>query len=105
MSVQNILEALDREISKLSQARMVLVGHGSSRGADDKHVVSAASRRKMAAAQKKRWAAFRASKGQVAKAKVSVIQPKRMSPAARKRIAAAQRARWAKLRAGTKKAA
>jgi len=59
--------------------------------------VSAASRRKMALAQKARWAKL--------KAQTAAPKPKRhISAAGKKRIAAAARARWAKIRA-LKKAA
>ena len=65
--------------------------------------MSPAARRRIAAAQRKRWAAYR--KGQApAAAKKSAPAPKRrMSVAGRKRIAEAQRKRWAAVRA--KKAA
>jgi len=62
--------------------------------------LSAAARRKMAAAQKARWAKVR---GQSAN-KTHGSRPKRtLSAAARKKIAAAQRARWAKVRAAQSK--
>src|SRR6202035_5797998 len=62
--------------------------------------LSAAARRKMAAAQKARWAKVR---GQSAN-KTNGSRPKRtLSAAARKKIAAAQRARWAKVRAAQSK--
>jgi hypothetical protein len=109
MSVETILQQIDAEIANLTKARAALSGLGGPAMAkpttNGKRVISASARRKMAAAQKKRWAAFHAAKSQVATAKVSVLQPKRMSSAARKKIAAAQRARWAKLKAGNKKAA
>ena len=57
---------------------------------------SAATRARMAAAQRARWA--KAKPAQAAK------PARRMSRAARKRIAAAQRARWAKVRAQKKAA-
>jgi len=62
--------------------------------------LSAAGRKRIAAAQKARWAKIRDGKQNV------VAMPKRrtMSAAARKKIAAAQRARWAKVRAQSKAA-
>jgi hypothetical protein len=109
MSVETILQQIEVEIEKLSSVRALLAG-GNGIGvkiapANAKKAFSTSARRKMAAAQKMRWAAFHASKDQAPKGKLSVIQPKRMSPAARKKIAAAQRARWAKLKAAGKKAA
>jgi hypothetical protein len=86
------LEKLDQAISAIES----LNGAGGSRTTTQTpRIVSAASRRKMALAQKARWA----------KAKGNAPKPKRtISAAGRKRIAAAQRARWAKLKAGKKAA-
>jgi hypothetical protein len=67
-------------------------------------VISKASRRKMALAQKARWAKVR-NGSQPAAAGPVTKKTHKMSAAARKKIAAFQRARWAKLRAGQKKAA
>jgi hypothetical protein len=104
MSVQNIIEALDKEIANLTHARTVLAGlNGSSvnRNAiagNGKRVVSAASRRKMATAQKARWAK------QAANGQAIAARPKRViSAAARRKMAAAQKARWAKFRASKAK--
>jgi hypothetical protein len=57
-----------------------------------KRVMSAAARRKIAAAQRKRWAVFQESKKARAK-------KRKMSPAGRKRIAEATKKRWAEFRA------
>ena len=61
--------------------------------------LSGAARRKMAAAQKARWAKVRsASQG------ANGSRPRRtLSAAVRRKIAAAQRARWAKVRAAKEK--
>jgi len=60
-----------------------------------------AGRARIAAAQRARWAKFRAKAGKTAK--VVPIRAKRtLSAAARKKIAAAQKARWAKVKAGKK---
>jgi hypothetical protein len=70
-------------------------------------IISAASRRKMAQAQRARWArARKESQPVVATARTTTPAPvkRTMSPAARRKIAAFQRVRWAKLRAGKKKA-
>jgi hypothetical protein len=87
------------EVDKYDQAISViesLNGTGVSQNTHQpKRIISAASRRKMALAQKARWA----------KAKGHAPKPKRtMSASARRKIAAAQRARWAKLKAGKKAA-
>ena len=82
-----------------------------STGSNDtqpKRIVSAASRRKMALAQRARYAkARKESQPVVAVAKSTGAAPAKhtMSASARRKIAAAQKARWAKLRAGEKKTA
>jgi hypothetical protein len=71
-------------------------------------IISAASRRKMALAQKARWASVRKqSQPAVGSVKTTSSAPAKrtMSAASRKKIAAALRARWAKIRAQQKKAA
>jgi hypothetical protein len=95
------VEKLDQAISVIES----LNGTGSSRNATQPtRVISAASRRKMALAQKARWANAR-KESQPAKAVTGSAHRKghTMSASARKRIAAAQRARWAKVKAAKKK--
>ncbi len=100
-----VLKELWQERSRLDQAiRAIeeLVGYNRTggipaRGNRPKRTVSAASRRKMAAAQRARWARVTGTAGPT--------PVRTMSQAARKRIAAAQRVRWAKVRAVQKKAA
>jgi phage major head subunit gpT-like protein len=109
-NLENALQQLREErkqaqlrAEKLYQAISViesLNGSGVSRKSTRAtHIVSAASRRKMARAQRARWARVKAHN-------VIPIAPRRgkrtISAAGRKRIAAAQRARWAKFRAGKK---
>lgn len=104
---QSQLEKLDQAISVIES----LNGTGSSQKTNQTaRVISAASRRKMAAAQKARWVkARKESKPAVGAVKTKGSAPGKprptMSAAARKKIGAAVRARWAKLRAGQKKAA
>ena len=116
-NLENALQQLRAErreaqlhVEKLDQAILViesLNGRGSSRKANQpKRIISAASRRKMAQAQRARWA--RARKGSqpaagAAKTTGSAPAKRTMSISARRKIAAAQRARWAKVRAGQKK--
>jgi hypothetical protein len=68
---------------------------------------AAASRRKMAQAQKARWAKARKESQPIAIAKTTASAPvkRTMSVSARRKIAAAQRARWAKVKTQQKKAA
>ena len=91
---------------KLQSAISALEGLDSRNGssptsniARPSRVISADSRKRMAAAQKARWAKAR-KESQPAIAKTTGIgSPKRtMSAAARRKIALAQRARWAKLK-------
>jgi len=66
--------------------------------------LSATARRKMAAAQKARWAKVRSQSQTTTSGKAGAAQPRRkLSAAARRKIAAAQRARWAKVRAAQQK--
>jgi hypothetical protein len=72
-----------------------------------KRIVSLASRRKMALAQKARWASVRKQSQPtlVAKSTGAALAKRTMSQSARRKIAAAQKARWAAIKAGHKKAA
>lgn len=97
---QSQVEKLDSAISVLQE----LVGTNSSRvtrnGSQPKRVVSAASRRKMAQAQRARWAKLRQSHPARAAKNLSISTAKHaLSAAARRKIAAAQRARWARVKA------
>src|ERR1022692_1341068 len=95
-------------VEKLGQAISVIESlnrSGKSRnGKQATRIISAASRRKMARAQKARWAKVRKGPGTVAKTTGSAPVRHTISAAGRKRIAAAQRARWATLKAGQKAA-
>jgi hypothetical protein len=100
MSLETIVQEIDKAIANLTQARNVLASLNGSSG--DSPVVSpekarftSASRAKMAAAQKARWAKYRAANGQTQTAKPTRI----VSASARRRMAAAQKARWAAYRA------
>jgi len=93
------------------QAKLGHQGPGRPRVATDeaapkKHTMSASGRERVAAAQRKRWAALKKSQEQ-AKSAVKAAAPKKrkISAAARKRIGDATRKRWAAYRkAGGKKA-
>ena len=97
------IEKLDQIISGIES----LNGTGVSRkSSQPSRVISAASRRKMALAQKARWANLRKQQPAVAVAKATGATPAKrtMSAAARRKIAATQKARWAKIRAAKKAA-
>ena len=93
------------EIEKLDQ---IIAGIESLNGAgaaisgntaQPKRIISAASRRKMALAQRARFAKARKESQPTVVAKTAAAPAKRtMSPSARRKIAAAQKARWAVLR-------
>jgi len=118
-SLTNALQQLRAErreaqlhVEKLGQAISViesLNGSGTPRSTNQPtRIISAASRRQMARAQKARWAKVRnGSRPAVGAAKTTGSAPAKrtMSISARRRIAAAQRARWAKVKAGKTKAA
>jgi hypothetical protein len=98
------VEKLDQAISvieSLSGAGAVLHVNQPVR------IISQASRRKMARAQRARWARARNGSQPIAVAKRADPAPvkRSMSAAARRKIAAFQRARWAKVKAQQKKAA
>ena len=67
----------------------------ASAGQTGRHIVSPAARKRMAAAQRKRWAAVKAR----SKPSKPTNTKRTMSPAARRKIAAAQRKRWALVKA------
>jgi hypothetical protein len=109
---QSHVEKLDTAISVIES----LNGSGRFRRANrpgriisaPTRIISAASRRKMAHAQRARWArARKESQPVVAIAKTTGSAPvkRTMSAAARRKIAAFQKARWAKIKAQQKKAA
>lgn len=97
--VSSILKQLKQErdrvatqLSGMDAALRAFAGVYSS-DTNEKRQISAAGRKRIAAAQRARWAKV--------KGKVKVATPKRtMSAASRRKIAAAHRARWAKVRAG-----
>jgi hypothetical protein len=102
--VQLQAEKLDQAISVIES----LKGSGTvGKTNQPTRIISAASRRKMARAQKARWAKAREKSEPMAIAKTMASVPVKhvMSASARRKIAASQRARWAKVKAGQKKSA
>ena len=95
----------EAHVEKLDQAISVIESlNGSGRfgkPTQPTRVISQASRRKMAQAQRGRWAKARKESQPVETAKTAASVPVKhtMSAAARKKIAAFQRARWAKIKA------
>jgi hypothetical protein len=100
------------QLEKLDQAISVIESLNGSRPVQQANqptrIISKASRRKMARAQRARWARVKnASQPVVAIAKTTdpAHAKRTMSAAARRKIAAFQKARWAKVKAQQKKAA
>jgi hypothetical protein len=94
---QSHVEKLDRAISVIES----LNGAGASRKTNQPtRIISAASRRKMAQAQRARWARARKESQPTEPGKTTGSAPAKrtMSVAARRKIAAFQRARWAKVK-------
>ena len=90
------LEKLDQIISGIES----LSGIGAAtpgKTTQPKRIISEASRRKMALAQRARWASLRKG-SQPAGATGSAPAKRSMSAAARRKISLVQKARWAKLR-------
>ncbi len=78
MVIESILAQLDEEIAKLKQARSLLAGTGKvaaklaahkngKANAGRRHVLSAEARKRIADAQRRRWAAQRAKAKKEAK--------------------------------------
>ena len=92
----NELKHVDAALSVLGKVS----GGPHTKANQPTRIISAASRRKMALAQRARWAKLRKESQPGAAAPVE----RTMSVAARRKIAAAQRARWAKVKGQRKKA-
>jgi hypothetical protein len=97
------IDKLDQIISGIESLNGTSVAPGKT--GQPKRIISLASRRKMALAQKARWAGIRKSESATGKTSIAAPVKRTMSASARRKIAAAQRARWAKIRAAEKKAA
>ncbi len=98
-------DRLSRQIRGVSAALSAFgSAFGQTKTTTVRRKISAAGRKKIADAQRRRWAKVRGSRiTAVASATKNNGAPKRtISAAGRKRIAAAQRARWAKLKAKPK---
>jgi len=92
-SIKDQIDTLNSELSRLLATPDGRTAPAGSR------TMSAAARRKIAAAQKARWAKVKDGKSEESDQK-----PKRkMSAAGRARIAAAAKARWAKAKAAGRK--
>jgi hypothetical protein len=95
----NHLQHIDAALSVLEK-----VNSGLS-NAKPRRPMSASARKKIAAAQRARWARFRRQQKLVPIAPSKKSANRTLSVSARHKIAAAQRARWAKVRAKHEKKA
>jgi hypothetical protein len=87
----NSLRHIDAALSVLGRL------NGGKTQAQPRRTISASGRRRIAAAQRARWAKLKA-KNVVSIAKGAKPGKRTMSASARRKIAAAQRARWAKVK-------
>jgi hypothetical protein len=100
---------LQLQADKLKEAIAALDGSSSFKkgGNGVRRILSPSARRRIAAAQRARWAKIRGSKAASRKSnspsRASSVRV--ISPAARRKIAAAQRARWAKIKGEQQKKA
>ena len=98
-NLDSVLAQLRQERERLNAAIAALEGVTTNSGSRrTTNRISAAGRRRIAAAQKARWAKLKAGKNVVPISKATPKAKRRLSRAGRKRIAAAQQARWAALR-------
>ena len=110
--MQSVVSQLQKERTRLEDelhrvtAALVAFGnvymHGSQPKAAatrKKRTISAAGRKRIAAAQRARWAKVKGHKV----LSINVRKGRKMSPAARRKIVVAQKARWAKWRKAQKK--
>ena len=101
-----VLTELQRERSRLDQAIQAIgnlvggnnTGTAETKGNRPKRKLSAAGRRRIAAAQRARWAKLRSQNSAKGQIRAMNIGKPTLSAATRSKIAAAQRARWAKLK-------
>ena len=84
-------DRVERKLTGLNAALTAFANVYSGSATNRKRQISAAGRKRIAAAQRARWAKVRG--------KADVVTPRRtMSASSRRKIAAAQRVRWAKVR-------
>jgi hypothetical protein len=105
---QSQVERLDQAISVIESLNGTSVPNSiSHKATQPKRIISVASRRKMALAQKARWAEAKVGSqpvvGAVKTKGAATAKSHTMSAAARKKIGVAMRARWAKIKAENKK--
>ena len=96
--------AIKEQIERLNKGlRALLSGPAKSRAAPKKNLaMSASTKKKIAAAQKIRWANLRRAKARPSVKPAAKAKKKRMTPAARAKLSAKLKAYWAAKKAGKK---
>jgi len=96
--------AIKEQIERLNEGlRALLSGPAKSRAAPKKNLaMSASTKKKIAAAQKVRWANLRRAKATRSAKPAAKAKKKRMTPAARAKLSAKLKAYWAAKKAGNK---
>jgi hypothetical protein len=104
MDTTDIIKQLTAERDRIDAVIKLLSGppHGSTSQIRKRWKMSAAARKRIGEAQRKRWAAQNTGKTTPVKAakKAAPDKKRRLSAAARKRIAAGQKKRWAVIKTG-----
>jgi hypothetical protein len=97
--VEQKIAALRSQIGAPPARRLGLSHKAAAESAPKKRTMSAAARKRIALAQKKRWAAYKAEHGSAGATKSAPKAKKRvLSAAGRARIIAATKKRWAAFR-------
>jgi hypothetical protein len=106
LSVNQLKRAavIKERIERLNKELSAIIGPASSRTAQRKNRgMSASVRKKIAAAQRARWASLRRAKTATRSLKPAAkAKKKTMSPAARRKLSAKLKAYWAQKKAGKK---
>jgi hypothetical protein len=99
-NIDGIIKELQQERTRIDQAIQALSSlNGNAPRATPTRIMSASARRRIAAAQRARWAKLKGTRT----ATVTARPKRRISAAGIARIRAAAKARWAKVRAAAKK--
>jgi hypothetical protein len=99
-NLDGIIKELQQERTRIDQAIQALTSlNGTAPKASPTRTMSASARRRIAAAQRARWAKQTSEQS----ASGSAPTKRRISPAGIAKIRAAAKARWAKVRAAAKK--
>src|SRR5689334_19833631 len=95
-AIKERIDALNREL------RAILGQSANSEPTPTNRGMSAATKRKIAAAQRARWAKLRRAKPTTAPAKPAAKAKRTISPATRAKVSAKMKAYWASKKAGRK---